>query len=784
MLKRKLWRDIRGNWGAYLAVISVLVIGLMLYVSLSLTLESLRISKDNYYRDYRFADGFAQIARGPESIVDELEDIKGIDRAIGRIVQNVLVHKTSGEETTTLRLVSFTPGQPLNNFKLESGRLPAGESRELLVTPAFLAGNNYRIGDEIPLIIKGREVKFTITGTANSPEYVYEIPDGLTLTPNPKTFGVAFVPYRVLASLLGMSGQVNDVTFTLDSGTDFSSVKTQVTRMLAPYGMTRLIPRKDQLSNSMLEQELKGLEGSAFATPVIFLAVAGSILYIMLRRMVEQQRGQLGVLKAFGFTDREIIRHYLGYAFLVGSVGGLAGGMAGSALSFYLARIYQMYYNIPGLTGRFSWVYLIAGAFLSLLISLFAGYRGCRRVITLTPAEAMRPPAPIVGKKTPVEKVTFFWELLNIQARMAVRNVFRNKQRALFVVLGVAGAFSMMVASGASFDATYYLVKFQFERVEKYDLKVILDRYVVKEHGVRDSEYLDGVIRAEPLLEVPVTVNHKWLEKDIIITGLPANTRLFSLLSKDGRRVDLPRNGMVVSNQLARVLSIKEGDLVTVKSFLGDKKEKQVVVRQVIPQYVGLGAYMEIGALGDLMDMPSAASSILLSVERDKMAEVRKNLQEGRNVAAIHDKTKMKEQFEELMASSKASQFILLFFAFLTGFAIIYNVNLISLSERERELATLMVLGMTEREVGRILLCEQVFLGSLAIICGIPLSYGMLYAIVNAAGSEIYNMPLIIAPKTFFISLLGTLLFLVVAQWRMKGKIGRLSMLGVLKERE
>lgn len=789
MLKRKLWRDIKGNYGAYLACISVLVIGLMLYVSFSLVLDSMRTSRENYYREYNFADGFVQIVKGPVGLVDDLLLIDGIEQAAGRVVQDVMVHRPSGEETTTLRLISFEEQKPhmlrqLNSFKLETGRLPVEGQKEILVTPAFLTANGYKLGDRIPLIILGREIQFAITGTMESPEYIYEIPNGQMLIADPKVFGIAVVPYNTLAPLFRLEGQINEAVFSLQQGVDFTKVKLAVSRMVKSYGLTRLYPRKNQLSYSMLDQEMDGLKGAAITTPVIFLLVAASIMYIVLRRMIEQQRGQIGVLKAFGLTDWEIVRHYLGYAVLIGGAGGLGGSLAGCWLSYALANLYKHYYKIPNLTGKFSLIYILAGTALSLVFSVFAGYQGCKGVLALNPSEAMRPPAPGVVRKTFVERLRLLWQMLGTQGKMAVRNIFRSKQRSILAILGVASAFSMMVVTGASFDASRYLIDFQYEQVERYDLKVGLRQYADKTQVVTDVRYRDGVTGAEPLLEVPVTLSHKWLEKDIVITGLPMQGTLYRLLSKDGANVTLPSDGLVISNQLAKLLDIKPGDKVTVKPFLGERNEHLVQVRQIIPQYVGLGAYMEIEAMGRSLDMPAVTSSVLVKVDRDKAAGVSKELQEGKNVLVVQNKEKEKAQFEAEMEKSQASQYVLLLFSFITGFAIVYNVNIISLSERERELATLMVLGMTEREVGRILLYEQILLALIALILGIPLSYAMLSAIVNSSGTEIVNIPLIIEPGSFLTSFLGTVLFLATALWKIYGRIGKLSILDVLKQQE
>lgn len=785
MLKRKLWRDIKGNWGAYTACISVMVIGLMMYGSMALMLESLEVSQQKFYSQYSMADGFAQIVRGPSSLTRDIGKINGIAGVTGRIVQNVFVTKAKHDDNTTLRLVSFNLNKlVLNGFKLEQGTIPYPGNREILVTPSFLKANNYKIGSHIPLIMRGQEVVFTVTGTAISPEYIYEIPGGQTLTPDPKAFGVAFVPYDTIAPLLNMNGQFNDLVFTLDAGTGYNEVERPVTRILENYGLTQIYARKGQLSNSMLTQEIVGLKASVNTTPVIFLLVAASILFIMLRRMIEQQRGLIGVLKAFGFTDWEIFRHYLSYPFIIGIIGGLGGGLAGSLLSYKFAELYQQYYNIPGLNGQISLKYIAAGTILSLIFSLGSGYLGCRGVLQLSPAEAMRPPSPKHAGKTLVEKLEFFWRMLNTQGKMAVRNVFRSKQRSFLAVFGVASAFSIMVAASSSFDSFDYLIDFEYSQVEKYDMKIGLQTYVSQTAGVTSADSIKGISKVEPLLELPVTLNHLWLKKDIVISGLTKGGSLYRLLNNQGKVFQVPSNGLVISAQLAKTMNIKAGDVVTIKPFLGDKNEKLVRVTMIVPQYVGLGAYMDINALSALLSEPPLVSSLLLKVDPGLSGEVRSKLKEGKNVASIIDKNKIKQQFEELMETSRSTQYIILFFGFVMGFAIVYNVNIISLSEREREMATLMVLGMTEREIARILIFEQVLLGVAAVVVGIPLSYGMLWAIIGSTGNDVYNMPVVISGSTIATGILWTLMFLIAAQWKMKGKIGKLSMLDVLKQQD
>lgn len=780
MLRRKLWRDIKGNWGAYLACISVLVVGLMLFVSFSLTLDSITRAQDDFYQKHDFADGFAKFGMAPDSVLDEAKRIDGIEAAVGRLVQDVYVYVESGEHTTTVRLIAGEKDQPLNRYDLREGSHPAEGVKELLVSPTFLTSNDLKIGDSMKLMIKGQPVEFTISGTASSPEFVYEVPNKATLVPTPTEFGAVYLSYETAAQVLGLEGKINDLSFSLKEGADFNKVKESLDGLLTSYGVQEILPRADQASHLRLDQQLVQLKALTYSTPVMFLLVAAIILYILLKRMVEQQRGIIGLLKAFGFTEGQILRHYLGYATTIGLTGGVIGGLAGSAMSYSMAEVYDSYYKLPGLTGSFSFSYLLIGTVVALLFCVIAGYRGARNVMALEPSEAMRQSAPVAGKKTFLERIGPLWRSLNTSGKMAARNLLRNKQRTILSIVGIAMAFSMMVATKASIDGIYRLVDFQFYEVQKYELKAHL---FGTPDDLKDLS-LQGVAESEVITEVPVTIRNGDKEKEVALTGLPQDASLYRVLADDGTKVELPSDGVVLSNQLATILGVKKGDEVAVDINVGDGQQLNLHVADVVPQYVGLGAYIDFDALQGKLSDKTVGSAVLLTAQEGRLADLRKDLQLDPRTLAIVDTTKLETQFEEFMGYAKPSQYALLFFAFLTGFAVIYNVNIISFAERERELATLMVLGMTEREIGRILFKEQAVLGALAVLVGIPLSFGMLLGIIKGQGSEVFNLPLVIDPMTFAVGLLGTFAFLLTAQWRVSSKIKHLSMLDVLNDRE
>ncbi len=354
----------------------------------------------------------------------------------------------------------------------------------------------------------------------------------------------------------------------------------------------------------MLTQELKGLQAVSRSVPVLFLSVAGAILYIMLRRLVEQQRGQIGILKAFGYTNREILGHYLTYALAAGLAGGLLGGLGGSALSFLLTAVYRMSFNMPGLQGGFSPAYLLAGILLALGFAAFAGYQGCKRVLGLEPAEAMRPPAPPSAGKTLLERAAFFWNMLTMQGKMAVRNIFRNPGRSFFVFFGIMLAFALGGLTWAFQGMTDRMILDQYEKIEKYSVKVSLTAPKEGDPVSRELSRFPGVKRAEALVEIPVTLKNEWREKNVVLLGIPLNSKLYNIMDNQYRTLPPPKDGVLISERLAGLLQAQEGCTLTLESPLrrDPEEEKKVKVSGVIPQYLGLNAYMELETAQALLD--------------------------------------------------------------------------------------------------------------------------------------------------------------------------------------
>jgi ABC-type transport system, involved in lipoprotein release, permease component len=790
VLRRKTWRDIKENYGVYLACILVIAIGLLIYTTMSVMMESLEKAQINFYNETNFADGFIKLTGCPESKLDSLALVPGIKQIEGRIVKDVRLLDQKQDSNRYLRMVSLdmNPLPGINKLHLLSGRLPRDGQPEVLLDPQFMAANKLVLGDSVTAIIEGNQAEFYVTGTAQNPEFIYIMRTAQDFFPSPEDFGIAYVSLNSLKALVKEKGQVNDLVFTIKESADFETVRESLQSELKPYGLQSIIARKDQSSNAILDSEIKQNKSMTKTLPLVFLGVAAIILYTMLKRLIEAQRGIIGTLKAFGFSNRQIIGHYLFYPAVIGFAGGLLGGLSGIALSYPLTSLYSAFFALPGLQGRFSLKYLLIGLAMSLLFSVFSGIRASLEIMRLEPGEAMRPQAPPKAGKTLIEQVSLFWQILSAQSRMGIRNAFRTKIRSLFNVVGIAVVFSLMTISWSMQEMTALLTTVQLEDVQKFDVKVQLSRLSAAEPVRLDLSHEAGVSKVESMLEVPATLRSDWLKKEVVIIGLAQDTTLYNILDKSGRRVEVPESGILLSEQLAKSLKVKAGDLIEVESplrrdTLEEKKEK-LLVKGVVPQYIGSNAFMEDKDLQSFLRQGEICTSLMVKMNQSEVGLLKSKYRNAENVATIESLKDTADKITKLMDSFGYMTWLYAVLGGITGFALIFNSSIIILSERRRELAALRVLGLTPREVLRVITSEQWTLYILGILLGIPLAYGMEYGLAQALSTDMYSLPSGLPPVALLGAAVGTAFSVLLAQYRSYHRIKSLPYVEILATRD
>jgi putative ABC transport system permease protein len=788
VLNRKLLRDLRASKGQAIAVTAVILCGVASFVCVLSAYRSLRLTRDTYYRTYRFAEFWAPLERAPVRAVAKVEALAGVLRAQGRIVEDVSLDVPGNRRPCTGRILSLPAGgrNAINDIHLVSGRHFSGETRnEVIVSDRFVQANRLRIGDRIWATMNDRKQPLRIVGTALSPEYVYMIRGTREFLPNPERFGVLWVPEDFAEMALGMQEACNEIVGFFEPGADRGAVLDRIEDVLEPYGALAAFDRDDQLSHRYLRDEIQGLGVSARIIPALFLGIAAMILMVMLDRVVQRERTAIGVLKAYGYSNVAVGGHYLKFALLLSLAGALLGFLAGQWLGRSLMTMYVEFFQFPLLRHRL-YPDILA---LSVAISAAAGTAGAvwavRRVVGIDPAQAMRPATPRAGHRLWLERLGALWRRVSFIGKMILRDVFRYKLRSALTVFGVACSVAILLMGYFTGDCMDYLMYYQFHRLQKQDVRVAFHT----ERG--KGAYLDAarfprVRRAEPLLEYPFTLKAGWRREDTVVTGVRPGDRLLGLETVGGHRIDVGDGGLVLTDHLAGTLGVAPGDAVVMKPLLGKAgRETPVRVRAVARQYLGTGAYMNLSALSRVLEEPFAVNSVLLRVEGAGEPTLSRRLKDVPGVASVEIKSEVERKCEETLAESMAiSNVFLGLFAGVIAFAIIYNTTAISLTERTRELASLRVLGFTLGEVRRIVFGQNALLAAAGLALGIPAGLGLCRAIVEAYDTDIYRLPFHITDRTLLSTVLTIAAFVVVANLASRRRINRLDMVEVLKRRE
>ena len=450
--------------------------------------------------------------------------------------------------------------------------------------------------------------------------------------------------------------------------------------------------------------------------------------------------------------------------------------------------MYKAFFDLPGLRSEFSFKYLFFSLTLALVFSVLSGIKGSLDILRLEPAEAMRPPAPGTASKTLIEKFTWFWRNLSSQAQMGIRDVFRTPMRSLFNVIGIAVVFSLMTVSWSMQNMTDILTTVQLEKVQTFDVKLSLSQLSPTGATKLAVSHDPGVTKVEPLLEVPASVRNGWLKKEIALMGLTKESTLYNILDKKGQRVEVPDHGVLLSEHLAKSLNVKVGDEIYVESPLRretvGKKGETLLVQGVVPQYVGLNAFMKDTELQRFLRQGEISTSMLIEMDPSEVSHMKSKYKNATNVASIESLKDTGDKIRKMMESFGFTVWILAILGGICGFALIYNASIISLSERKRELASLRVLGMTPREVLKVITSEQWTLYAFGILLGIPMAYGLNMSMAQSMSNDMYSLPAGLPLMALLGAAAGTAFSVLVAQSRAYYKIKALPYVEILATRD
>jgi putative ABC transport system permease protein len=784
-LDRKLLRDIWRLKTQVVAIAGVVGAGIALLIATFGCVASLQGSMDAFYAEHRFADVFTTLKRAPNSLEQRLAAIPGIADLETRVVVNVTLDMPGIAEPAAGRIISMPEDkQPrINGISLLSGRL-VNRSRpsEIIVSEAFADAHKLSLGDQITATINGQRRHLEIVGIALSPEYTYALAPGQFM-PDNRRFGILWMGRDALAASYDLEEAFNDVVVTLQPRARETEVIARLDNELRRYGTLGAYGRKDQISHFFLSNELAQLRATGLIAPPIFLAVAAFLLNIVIGRIVTTEREQIGLLKAFGYSNTQVAAHYLKLVAAFVGFGLLLGFLGGFQLGRYMIGLYTDYFRFPLLAYAPDAGTFLAAAAISALAGAAGGAGAVRRAALLSPAVAMAPPTPAAYRRT--------WLLhlldgirLSQPTRMIFRHVTRWPMRTLLTSVGMAFGVATMVASLFFMDTARYVINVVFFEAERQTLTVTF----VEPRGAvvaEQIERLPGVLATQPLRQVSVRLQNGPRTKRTFISGIVVHGDLNRLLDRNVRPVDPPPGGLALSRHIAEELDLKLGDLVTLEVMQERRPILSVPVTRIVEQYMGFAAFMHIEALNRIMLEGPTVTGVHVFTDRNNVNSLYRRLKDTPLVAGVALTTAAREGFQTTMENTMYVMIgIYAAFATLIAFGVTYNSARIAFGERARALASIRVLGFTRAEAAYILLGELAVQTVMALPLGCLLGYALALIMSPILKTDMYDFPLIISGATYGLSVLVVIASAVVCAALIARRVYRLDLVSVLKTRE
>lgn len=784
-LNRKLLRDFNASKWLFAAIVVVILLGVAFFEASFLGYRNLKTSYDYTYETLRFADFTVKVAAAPAHAADEVEAISGVEAVTARMNADFALVLPGDEETRVLARVISLPSASraaVNDVKIEEGAyFEEGEADALLVEQGVAGHHGIRPDDTVYLASDGETSAFRVAGIAVSPEYIWLAKSLQEPLVSPETFAVVFVPHEAVPGLAG-EPVTNEFCVVVNEEADRDAVMGEVEAALEPYGVLEVVPREEQPSNMLLSSDLEGFGEMAEVFPLLFLIVGALATYILLTRIVYRQRPQVGLMRAVGYSRRQVLLHYLGFAFIIGVVGSVIGTAAGYFLSEVITELYVSFLNLPYTRiemGLLEWAALAEGVSIGIIPCLIAGFIPARAAARLNPAEAMRNAAPTAGRRTPLERLFPPLSRLATRWKIPLRNIFRSRRRSLYTVIGIAFGVSLILVSAGFIDTAEYFVKGQFEDIQRYDAEVTFAQ-PQPSSMVDEVEGWEGTRRVEPVLEVPVKLEYGEKSSSTLMVGLVEEAALYGVLSPDGTHISVPEQGMVLSEGLRNTLDVEAGDTVRVQSASG---VRDLEVVRFAKQSMGAFAYASLAQAQSIAGVDGAISGVMLAVNPGyEGSAIREKAYGLPGVASVEITSETKGQIDELMGFMRGMMYVMLAFGAAMALAIVFTVVTINVLERSREIATMRTLGEGKGRIGLMITVENLLLGLTGLIPGILLGYAVAYFMFKLIETDLMTLTLVIYTRTYLLTAAIVILIMLVSQLPGIRQVNRLDLPKMIKE--
>ncbi len=749
-------RDMRKHKTQFLSIFLMAFLGVFVFAGVGGESVGLEVNSNQFYEDTNLADGWIYSPFLNDLFLYQV-DLLGATTDMERQLVVDSVADFSNDPEITLH---FVENNTISKFYLVEGEpLDINDSNGVWLDKSFADAKGLKVGDDITFEFEGYEITKEIRGIGYSPEYVYHASTS-SVIPDFSKIGFAYLSYKAFPEST-VPYNVLNVKFdgTAENYNDLLSY-----HMDGYY--SSFVPQSEHSSVGQFSEEMDQHKMMSDIFPVVFILIAMLILLTTMTRIIAHQRTQIGILKANGFKNVSIILHYVSYGFwlvLIGSILGLILGPITLPQLFYPSM--SSTYILPSWEPAWSMDFVYVAA-LMVLMSLAVSYYAVKSISDEKPADTIRPKAPKVSTAGFLEKFGF-WKHFSFNVRWNYRDAKRNKFRGLMTVIGVIGCTALLVCAFGMYDGMNNLSEWEFNQINHYDSKLIIDDNASQSAIDEVSEEVNG----DQLMEGAIEIESSSAKKSGSLLVLDG-TDLVTPTDYDWNKIEIKDDEVSISQKMADMLGVGIGD--TVKwHIMGSNKWINTTIDKIHADPTSQGFIMSKDKLEDL-DLNYTPTSIVTTEHVDK------------NYTAIKSSSSMKDMtssWDELTESMWLLIYILIFFASLLAVIVLYNLGLLSFTEIEREIATLKVLGFKTGFLRKLLLTQNLWFTAIGFIVGLPVGYLILKIMWDSSGDSFYVLPsisimnlLISAAITFSLSILVNLMF--------SRKIKKLDMVESLKSGE
>lgn len=759
MLLRKMLRDMKLNKTQFISIFLMAAMAIFIYAGVSAEWNGMKKNLEKFYSDTNYADALIYSSGFSEESVSKIKELPGVTG----VERRLSLEGVADFDNQPSVILHFVEEYKISQFKLLEGEPFDIDKDGIWLDSLFAEAKGLKVGDEITLTLYGLTAAKTIKGLIMSPDYVYNV-QGTDMIANHNNYGYGFLSHLSFPKDIPIFYTELLVTSDQTIEDDFEDLVDGA--LEGKYSL--FFTREQMMSNNRTQNEIKEHKAMGQVFPIAFLAVAMLTMITTMARLVNNQRTQIGIFKAMGFKRRKILFHYVSYGLFISLFGAFLGIILGPIIIpglFY--RIMEDVFTLPEWKASIpiSAFYMAAA---SVLVCTFISYLTCRYVLKETPSQALRPKAPIDIRHNIFDRMKL-WRRLSFHTQWNIRDVFRCKGRSSMAIAGVMGCTALLCCAFGMQDSFKYLVSLSSKELIHYESKLLLKEEVTPEQVIDIKERVSGELILEDVVEI--RANGKKRSGEMLVMD---QVTLLKFVDAWQKPLELPKDQLSLSYHTAEYLGVSKGDQISWHHY-GEEKWNTATVGAIYrtPFTQGITMSREYYEADGYSFKPTAI------ITADNTEEVMA-LEGDEDSYKLQTKEVLVEGYNDMLEAMQLLIYILIIAAVFLAVVVIYNLGILSFTERHRELSTLKVIGFKTGKLRKLLLSQNIWLTIVGIIFGIPFGLWMLRYVFRFAGQSIDFVIIVNAPSYLY-TIFGTLLVSIVVNFLFSKKVSGIDMVSSLK---